>query len=180
MAALSDMDLVNPHVRLVAPEELDVRPIEEQRDTECPRSELLRAGESTGEFVPGIVREAVVAVGSRFLAFMTDDIPYEEFPAICYLECDLSTIEVLRLGAVYSTGSFSELDISDPKRLRFQFIGGITWAWRCSRRRNAAGRSSPIPRSVAKAAFLAARPFAWQAVARGLGSVCLNRCCSCR
>ncbi len=62
-----------------------------------------------------------------YLAFLTDDIPQEDTLRIYLFDSQLTLIDSATLGAMYSTGSFTALQLSPPNHVRFQFIGDIVW-----------------------------------------------------
>ena len=43
------------------------------------------------------------------------------------LDQDLTVVDSARMGAMYSTGIFSDLDLTEPDTVRFQFFDGILW-----------------------------------------------------
>ena len=94
---------------------------------ERPRSHILVARERSGYSVDGAVLEAAVSVGDRSLLFVTDDIPYEEALYVTLYDKDWAVLDAATLGAAYSTGSFRNLVLEPPTRLRFRFIGGADW-----------------------------------------------------
>lgn len=93
-----------------------------------PQSEIVIRGEPTGKLIDGAILEAAVSWGHCYLAFVTDDIPQEDTLRIYLFDSRLKLIDSASLGAIYSTGSFSNLEISPPNTLCFTFIGDTTWA----------------------------------------------------
>jgi hypothetical protein len=59
---------------------------------------------------------------------MTDDVPFEETLSIHLLDERLDLLDSAFLGAPYSTGSFSDLDIAGSSTVQFRFIGDTTWS----------------------------------------------------
>lgn len=94
---------------------------------EVPVSEIYFAGRATGKRVPGADLEAAVRVDARYLLFMTDDVPFEETLGIFLLDQNFDVIDSARLGAMYSTGMFSTLELHEPRTVGFRFIGETTW-----------------------------------------------------
>lgn len=43
------------------------------------------------------------------------------------LDQDLTVVDSARMGAMYSTGIFSALDLTEPDTVRFQFFDGVLW-----------------------------------------------------
>ena len=108
--------------------ELTIRRVDAGGELDIPTSEVLIDGVPRGTLVSGAVLEAALAFGDRYLLFMTNDIPFEETLSIHLLDWRLYLLDSAFLGAPYSTGSFSNLDIAGPSTVRFRFIGDTTWS----------------------------------------------------
>jgi len=61
------------------------------------------------------------------LLFITDNTPFEEHLRIFLLDAQWKIVDCAILGAMYSTGVFSDLELAPPNFLYFRFFGGITW-----------------------------------------------------
>ncbi len=48
--------------------------------------------------------------------------------SIHLLDAGLDLLDSALLGAPYSTGSFSDLEVTGPKTVSFRFIGDTTWS----------------------------------------------------
>jgi hypothetical protein len=92
-----------------------------------PQSEIILCGQTTGKLVDGVILEAAVRSGDYYLVFVTDDIPTEETLRIYLFDLRLTLIDSATLGAMYSTGTFGQLELSPPNMLRFAFFGDTTW-----------------------------------------------------
>ena len=99
-------------------------------DDETPVSDIWLHGSPTGKRVPGAVLEAAVELDRHYMLFMTDDVPFEETLGIFLLDDRLNVVDSARLGGLYSTGSFSALELCEPNTVRFRFIGDTTWSVR--------------------------------------------------
>ena len=108
--------------------ELTIRRVTAGVESNVPESEVLIEGVPRGKFVSGAVLEAALEADGRYLLFMTDDSPFEEMLSIHLLDGRLDVVDSALLGAPYSTGSFSNLDITGPRTVRFRFIGDTTWS----------------------------------------------------
>lgn len=119
--------MVNMRLKQLSEQALCVREVAFRTDSTPPKAEIVLGGSTTGKLVPGAVLEAAIAADSSYVLFLTDGIPFEDMLTICYLDQDLAMMDQLRLGSMYSTGSFSDLQLAEPNRIHFRFIGGTTW-----------------------------------------------------
>lgn len=94
---------------------------------DLPRSELILYGETTGKIVDGVVLEAAVCWKGHFLIFLTDDILHEDTLRIYLLDPGLDIVDAARLGAMYSTGAFTGLELVEPNLIHFDFFGATAW-----------------------------------------------------
>lgn len=113
-------------MKLFSINDLSIRPQQQTAD-ELPRSELILYGETTGKIVEGAVLEAAICWRGYFLVFLTDDIINEDTLRIYLLDPKLDIVDAARLGAMYSTGAFSALQLVEPNIIRFEFFGDTTW-----------------------------------------------------
>jgi len=117
-------------MRLLPPEELDVAVKDNLTDDETPSVEIIIRDKLTGRRVSGAVLEAAVKTGDHFILFLTDDIPYEDMLNIHLLDDQFSVLDSVTIGAMYSTGAFSDMELTGPAELQFRFIGGTDWRLR--------------------------------------------------
>ncbi|MYN17030.1 hypothetical protein GTP81_09720 [Rugamonas sp. FT107W] len=90
-------------------------------------SELLLDANPTGLIVTGAVLEAAVEWRGYRIVFLTDDIPFEDMLRIYMFDANMALVDSAVLGAMYSTGTFSELSLQPPNALTFRFFGGTVW-----------------------------------------------------
>jgi len=114
-------------MRLLQSEELDVLAKGNRADDEIPAVEIVHQGKSTGIQVSGAVLEAAVQISDQFILFLTDDVPYEEMLNIHLLNSGFNVLDSVIIGSIYSTGSFSDLQLIEPDELQFRFIGETDW-----------------------------------------------------
>jgi hypothetical protein len=114
--------------------ELTIQPRQDTGADVVPTSEILLNGRSTQRFVSGAVLEAAVQWENNFLLFITDDVPYEEMLRIVLLDQQLKIVDSALIGGPYATGSFSSLQLHEPNRVAFRFIGDTDWAVELLRR----------------------------------------------
>lgn len=88
---------------------------------------MVVAGTPTGKVLTGAILEAAVEWNGFFLAFLTDDIPHEDTLRIYLFDSRLDVRDSATLGAMYSTGSFTGLELLPPNTVQFRFIGDTTW-----------------------------------------------------
>jgi hypothetical protein len=84
-------------------------------------------GKPTGLIVTGAILEAALEWQGFRIAFLTDDIPFEEMLRIYMFDANETLVDAAVLGAMYSTGRFSELRLQPPNALTFHFFGGMVW-----------------------------------------------------
>lgn len=114
-------------MNLLPPPQFDIQLTTPLADDGMPRSEILLSGAPTGKVVKGAVLEAAIRWSDLVLAFLTDDIPQEDTLRIYLFDSSLNLIDSATLGAMYSTGAFSRLELVRPDTVHFCFIGGVTW-----------------------------------------------------
>jgi hypothetical protein len=104
-------------IRLVAPLKPDLP----------PTSELWAAGGPTGVIVSGAVFEVALRWGEYLLLFLTDDVPFEDGLNIHLLDKNLKVVDSAHMAFMYSTGIFSDLDLTQSDSVSFCFFGGMVW-----------------------------------------------------
>ncbi|WP_374568104.1 hypothetical protein [Ideonella sp.] len=109
--------------------EISVRPVV-VNDDQPPLSEVCVNAVATGQRVDGAVLEAAVECNGRYLLFLTDDVPAEDQLSIHLVDRDGRLLDSARIGAMYSTGSFSSLTFREPNAAAFRFIGDADWVVR--------------------------------------------------
>ncbi|MDP3228626.1 MAG: hypothetical protein Q8N13_11705 [Acidovorax sp.] len=116
------------HMHMVPASVVSVVRVAGLADEAPPLCEIVVSGQATGQQVPGAVLEAAAQWQSFTLLFTTDDVPYEEFLHIHLLDAQLNLLDSATVGGMYSTGSFSLLESTEPDTLRFRFIGDTDWS----------------------------------------------------
>lgn len=114
-------------MRLLSTSEFATRLASPYTDTQLASSELLLDGKPTGLIVTGAVLEAALEWQGYRIAFLTDDIPFEDMLRIYMFDADMTLVDAAVLGAMYSTGTFAELNLQPPNALTFRFFGGTVW-----------------------------------------------------
>jgi hypothetical protein len=114
-------------MELLSPNRFSLRIAIPASDTELARSEILLNGRASGTVVEGAVLEAAIQWREFVLAFLTDDIPSEDSLRIYLFDDHLKIVDSAWIGAMYSTGSFRQLELSEPNMVAFSFIGGTRW-----------------------------------------------------
>jgi len=112
-------------MKLLSTDDLSIRL--RQPIGDLPRSELILYGETTEKILEGAVLEAAVCWKGHFLIFLTDDIVHEDSLRIYLLDSKLIDVDAARLGAMYSTGAFTGLQLVEPNVIHFDFFGATTW-----------------------------------------------------
>jgi len=114
-------------MRKLSEQELTIKAIECSSELAIPSSEIVLKQSITGRVISGAVLEAAVSWKDFYLLFLTDDIPQEDTLSIHFLDKDLKLLDSATIGAMYSTGSFTSLQLIEPNELTFRFIGDTDW-----------------------------------------------------
>ena len=114
-------------MRKLSEKELTIRAIECSTELAIPSSEIIINQSATGDVISGAVLEAAVSWNDFYLLFLTDDIPQEDTLSIHFLDKELKLLDSATIGAMYSTGSFTSLQLIKPNTLTFRFIGDTDW-----------------------------------------------------
>lgn len=114
-------------MRLLSTSEFAAQLASPYTDTAPATSELLVDGKSTDVIVTGTVLEAALEWQGYRLAFLTDDIPFEDMLRIYLFDANMRLVDAAVLGAMYSTGTFSNLNLQPPNALTFRFFGNMAW-----------------------------------------------------
>ena len=93
-----------------------------------PHSELVIAGRPTGLAVPGKVLEAAVAIGERYLVFLTEGVTMEERLSIHLVSSGGQLLDSAGVGVMTALGVFARLKLAPPRRVNFQFLGELQWS----------------------------------------------------
>jgi hypothetical protein len=93
-----------------------------------PHGELVIAGRPTGLCVPGKVLEAAVAVGERYLVFLTEGVTIEERLSIHLVSADGRLLDTAGAGLMSALGVFARLKLAPPRQVTFQFLGESQWS----------------------------------------------------
>jgi hypothetical protein len=104
-----------------------IRVINPPTSETTPKSEILIAGVSTGKVVDGAVFEAALQWHEYTLLFLTDDVPFEDTLNIYLLDAALNIIDSAHMCFMYSTGIFSNVDLTQADTVRFCFFAERTW-----------------------------------------------------
>lgn len=114
-------------MRIVNEDELAIKPIQPASEINIPRSAIIVNGELNDKIVSGSVLEAVINWNDFYLLFLTYDVPYEHTLNIHLLDKDLNLLDSVMLGSIHSTGPFSPLQLIEPNKVNFRFIGNKDW-----------------------------------------------------
>ena len=114
-------------MKLIRAEDYSVRIIRASTSDEVPLCEVMIAGAATGKILQGAVFEAALKWHDYTLLFLTDDVPFEEGLSIYLLDQHLNVADYARMYFIYSTGVFSQLDLSEDDVVRFHFLGEMVW-----------------------------------------------------
>lgn len=97
------------------------------KPTSSEQSGIFLGNTKTNKNIDGSYLELSIKAGTKYLVFMTDDIPNEDKLHIHLLDESLDVIDSATIGSMYSTGSFRDYNIRDSNTLTFYFIGETEW-----------------------------------------------------
>jgi hypothetical protein len=114
-------------MKILLDTELSVAPMIASTEASVPKSEIMLNGLSSGKFVTGAILETALKWNEFYLLFTTDDIPFEDTLSISFFDKQLNLLDIATLGGMYTTGSFSLVDLIEPNTISFRFIGDTDW-----------------------------------------------------
>lgn len=114
-------------MKLTHAPDYSIRVVTPSTSDTIPKSEILIAGVPTGKIVDGAVFEAALRWQEYTLLFLTDDVPFEDTLNIYLLDKTLNIADWARMYFMYSTGIFSNLDLTQADTVRFSFFADRTW-----------------------------------------------------
>lgn len=94
---------------------------------ELPMCELIIAKTNTGKIFQGAVFEAALKWNNYTLIFLTDGVPFEDALNIYLLDENLNVTDYARMYFMYSTGIFSDVDLTEADTVHFHFLGEKRW-----------------------------------------------------
>lgn len=113
---------------LLKAQDIAIDAIHPPSDKTAPSCELVIKGQPSGLRVEGCVLEAALKYDDGYLLFLTDDIPNEDSLSIHLIDHSGNLRDTARIGSIYSTGCFSDLQIQQPETVSFRFIGDTVWS----------------------------------------------------
>jgi hypothetical protein len=125
-------------MKLLHAPECTIRVIRESTSDDVPLCEVMIDGAPTGTLIQGAVLAAALRWQEFVLLFVTDDVPFEEGLNIYLLDQQLNVADYARMYFMYSTGVFSDLDLTEDDTVRFHFLGDKVWTLRLFARKKLA------------------------------------------
>ncbi|WP_157659223.1 hypothetical protein [Thauera butanivorans] len=108
-------------------ETITARALRQASDKTPPSCELVVGGKPTGQRIEGCVLEAALECDAGYLLFLTDDIPHEDSLNIHLVSFSGTLEDSARIGGMYSTGRFEKLQVQQPDKISFRFMGDTIW-----------------------------------------------------
>ena len=109
-------------MKLISKSNFNLDPIDEQK------SIIVHHNRRAQSKITGTVLELCARYKDWFLVFTTDDTPFEDMLHIHLLDDSFKVLDSLTIGAIYSTGSFSEPQLISSNKIVFRFIGDTDWS----------------------------------------------------
>jgi hypothetical protein len=114
-------------MKLLPAPEYAIRVIVPSTSETAPESEIMIDAVPAGKIIGGAVLEAALKWNDYVLLFLTDDVPFEEGLNIYLLDAKLNVLDSAQIGWMYSTGIFSNLDLTASNIVRFRFFAEQVW-----------------------------------------------------
>lgn len=114
------------------PSEFSLKLVGSYLSDEKPQSEIVFNGKRTGKTLDGAILEAALRWKELILVFVSDAVLYEDTLHIYLLDGSLQVLDQASMYGIYSTGTFSLLDIVSPDTVRFLFFGDLVWRLKIS------------------------------------------------
>jgi hypothetical protein len=96
-------------------------------EDELPRARLISEGTHELGVVDGHVLEAQYCIPSGYLLVTSEGNPFEEGLHIYLLGPEFRILDRIALSAIYHSGIFGDVAISEEKCFEFTFFGGDRW-----------------------------------------------------
>ncbi|UTW01033.1 hypothetical protein KDW99_07885 [Marinomonas rhizomae] len=109
-------------MKLIPKSKFDLVPIDDEK------SAIVDHNRRTQFKITGTVLELCARYKDWFLVFTTDDTPFEDMLHVYLLDNSFNVLDSLTIGAMYSTGSFSEPQLISSNKIMFRFIGDTDWS----------------------------------------------------
>lgn len=114
-------------MKLAHATEYAIRVIVESSSETVPMCEVVIAGVATKAVLEGAILKAALKWDDYVVLFISNDVPFEDSLNIYLLDRRLNVLDSASMYAAYSTGIFSNLDLSQADIVRFHFLGEGTW-----------------------------------------------------
>jgi len=93
---------------------------------------MVLGGKRTGKTLDGAILEAALRWRDLMLVFVTNAVLYEDTLHIYLLDSRLHVVDRASMYGMYSTGTFTLLDIVIPDTVQFLFFGDVMWTLKIS------------------------------------------------
>lgn len=108
-------------------EEITIKPVANHPENSIPASDIYIRGEPVGKKVSGALLQAAVKWHDKYLLLTTDACPFEEGLGIRLFNSRFDLLDCADIGLPYNTGTFSSLELHEPNRVSFRFLGDDVW-----------------------------------------------------
>lgn len=119
-------------MKILPPSEFSLQLVGSHLSDEKPKSEIVLDDRPTGKTLDGAILEAALRWKGLILVFVSDAVLYEDTLHIYLLDRSLQALDQASMYGLYSTGTFSLLDIVPPDTVRFVFFGDVVWGLKIS------------------------------------------------
>jgi len=96
-------------------------------DDVSPSCELMIYGKGTGQRLDGYYLEAALQCDTGYLVFLNHDCIFEETLSIYLVDHNGALQDKADIFAIYSTGTFGNLQIQQPDQVSFEFFDEVTF-----------------------------------------------------
>lgn len=109
-------------MKLIPKSDFNLDPIDDQKSIIVDHNRRIQTK------ITGTALELCARYKDWFLIFTTDDTPFEDMLHVHLLDNNFNVLDSLTIGAMYSTGSFSEPHLMSSNKIVFRFIGDTDWS----------------------------------------------------
>ncbi|VAW67657.1 hypothetical protein MNBD_GAMMA09-1484 [hydrothermal vent metagenome] len=99
--------------------------------TQTCKSRVFINNTRTDCIIDGAILECCIKYDGHYLAFMTEDIPYEDSLHISLLDKELTILDQASLSWIYTTGTFKLIALDEPDTVTFRFFDELAWRIKC-------------------------------------------------
>jgi len=114
-------------MKVLDQDDVSIKLIAAANEIQSPKSQITVNGTKINALIDGVYLESCIKCKEYYLAFTTDDCPFEESLNIYLLSQENKILDNATVFWPYGTGSFELLKVADPNLVFFKFFDDKTW-----------------------------------------------------